>query len=191
MFQENVRNNAYYGSIFTHNLDKFFNDEKMVRESILEALNDDEREELNSLLRKINKDNKNKKFKSHEEYMNAWNNTRHGYADKLRGEFHILSKEEALDILKLCLEQIFEFARKNNVMIPGFRFAINGGKSITSKNISFNSWPFIVKRKNDKLLGVKKTLIQGYAGVLHYSRKYYPSEVWTEAQKMVSELIGE
>lgn len=58
------------------------------------------------------------------------------------------------------------------VTYPGFRFAINGGRSINNKSISVNTWPFLVKDANksyDEQINDCLNMFKFY--IWHYSAK--------------------
>lgn len=190
-FENEVKNNAYFRSIFTHNLEKEFNSEKCQKQAMLNSLTEKQVAEVKALVAEVNK--KYKRVLDDEEYKKyelEVEKVKAGYIDAHRKDFHIYSIEEAKVMFELAMSKLLDYAKKYDVAIPGYRFAINGGRSVNKRSFSFNSWSFICRNNTQPMKGLEDFLTHGLGGILWIKGLGYGKDVFDKAREIVEKDIA-
>ena len=181
-FKNEVKNNAYFNSIFTHNQEGKL-DENCMIENLISALNAEDKKVYNKLMKDLNsRYSKHLNKAEYAKYISELKNMKNGFVRSVKEHYHFYSIDEAKHMFELAMNKLIKYANKYNTKLPGFRFAINGGRSVNTRSFSFNTWPFIVRDNNEPMRGIKSFLRHGIGGILWLNGE---TDVWTKANEII------
>lgn len=171
----------WFNSIYTHNLsdDEYVKNHEAVIENYLNDLwlyDKDTFEQYRKLAEALtieykkkvanssSREEKNEKIKEFEEELKNL---------KLRfietKDYRIFTIDEAKFLFSAVMALASRISNMYNVKYPGFRFAINGGKSINNKSLSVSTWPMLCIKKGISIEQNMREALRPFAAFVNFS----------------------
>lgn len=172
-FKENY-SHLWNGSIYTHNVgDKsYIREHSALIDNYLRDLNTETIAEYNKAVKKLAADfrknyshaDRKKYNEGVKKYNEDLKNIQMGFINL--NNYHMMTIDETKMMFNTLMIAVNNIAKSHKIEFPGFRFAINGGRSVNTRSISVNTFPLITMHRSSN---IKKNLTKCLRSFAHYT----------------------